>query len=56
MYAAGNDWRKVDVGVTGERNDRVNWIDSLPEAPRLYVRLVVDASNEAPSYVGSVTV
>ena len=54
-YAAGIVWRRVDVGVMGERKDSViatSWAAaSLPGARMEYVRFVVDASYLAPLYV-----
>ena len=51
-YAAGIVWRRVDVGVIGERKDRVISrsfvLVSLSGARIEYVRFVVDASYFAP--------
>lgn len=53
-YAAGTDWRKVDVGVIGDRNERT--ILTGAEDPFggaiEYDRFVVEASKVAPRYVG----
>jgi hypothetical protein len=44
-YAAGIDWRTVEEGVIGERNESVISVEWLPSPDRsVYVRFVVDAS------------
>lgn len=56
-YEAGIDCRKVEVGVMGERKDRVSSrASSVSLGPGIsYVRFVVEASNVAPRYVGKET-
>jgi hypothetical protein len=59
-YAAGIVCRRVDVGVMGERKDRVMStslaVASLLGARSEYVRFVVEASYVAPLYAGYATV
>jgi len=44
-YAAGIDWRTVEEGVMGDRNDSVISVERLPSLDGSeYVRFVVDAS------------
>lgn len=53
------DWRRVEVGVMGERKERTSstgladWRNS--GAGIKYVKLVVEASKWAPRYAGKVT-
>ncbi len=48
-YEAGIDWRKVDDGVMGDRNDSVSVSGRAAPGPSIsYVRLVVEASKVAP--------
>jgi len=51
-YEAGIDCRRVDVGVIGERKERMISTGGLEysEDGMLYVRFVVEASNVAPKY------
>jgi hypothetical protein len=53
-YAAGNDWRKVEVGVMGLRKERTIEAGLACESGGgiRYVKLVVDASYVAPRYSG----
>ena len=59
-YAAGMVCRRVEVGVMGERKDKVisrSFADRIMSGARMeYVRLVVDASYFAPLYMGYATV
>lgn len=52
MYEAGIDWRRVDVGVMGDRkeiNSSSGSKDSVCSGGGIkYDKLVVDASNVAP--------
>jgi hypothetical protein len=44
-YAAGIDWRTVEEGVMGDRNDSVISVERPPSPDGSeYVRFVVDAS------------
>ena len=48
------DWRREDVGVMGERNERIisrSASDDLA-AGIMYVRFVVEASKVVPRYLG----
>lgn len=53
------DWRRVDVGVIGDRKERVSStgcvdLDRDCGAGMEYVKFVVDVSNWAPRYAGKV--
>lgn len=46
-------WRRVDVGVRGERKERTISAESWEFGAGMeYVRFVVEASKVAPKYVG----
>jgi hypothetical protein len=53
-YEAGIDCRREDVGVIGDRKDKITSTGNCEElgAGMLYVRLVVEASKVEPKYSG----